>query len=166
MIKRLKGAIMPEICCFSGHREIKQDQIKSVYRVLERSIEYFTEKGCVDYRTGGALGFDTYAALTVLKMKLKYPQIKLHLILPCKDQDARWSSSDKQLYRFILERADSVEYVNERYSQGVMYARNRALVNGSSVCLVYLERKHGGTAYTASYAEKAGVRVINLRDKI
>lgn len=157
---------MSEICCFSGHREIKQDQIKEVYRLLEQSITYCIEKGCVDYRAGGAMGFDTFAALTVLKLKIRYPQIKLHLVLPCKNQDACWSKQDKDLYRFIIGRADSVRYVSEKYYPGVMYKRNRALADGSSLCIVYLEKRSGGTAYTASYAKGKGVRVINLREKM
>ena len=38
------------------------------------------------YGAGGALGFDTLAAQTVLDMKKEYPQLRLILVLPCEDQ--------------------------------------------------------------------------------
>ena len=46
------------------------------------------------------------------------------------------------------------------------HARNRALVNGADLCVAYLTAPRGGTLYTCSYAEKKGVAVLNLADKL
>ena len=35
---------------------------------------------------GGALGFDTLVAKLIINLKIKYPYIKLVLILPCIEQ--------------------------------------------------------------------------------
>jgi uncharacterized phage-like protein YoqJ len=58
--------------------------------------------GATHFYAGGALGFDTIAALTVLRLKKLYPQIKLCLILPCKNQTKMWSESDRAIYEGIL----------------------------------------------------------------
>lgn len=55
---------------------------------IENGYRYFGE--------GGALGFDTVAALTVLELKSVYPDIKLILVLPCKKQTRGWSETDIQ----------------------------------------------------------------------
>ena len=47
-------------------------------------------------------------------------------------------------------------------SQGCMHKRNRHLVDNSSVCVCYLNKENGGTAYTVDYAGKKGLEIINL----
>ena len=68
--------------CFTGHRNLRNDsRIISdfLYNILDRLI---SEKGITDYYSGGAVGFDTIAAFCVIKLKEKYPQVRLHLVLP------------------------------------------------------------------------------------
>ena len=43
-----------------------------------------------------------------------------------------------------------------------MHKRNRHLVDNSSVCVCYLNKENGGTAYTVRYAGKKGLEIINL----
>ena len=53
-------------------------------------------------------------------------------------------------------------YVSRQYTRGCMHERNRHLVDNSSVCVCYLNRESGGTAYTVDYAKKQGLEIINL----
>ena len=53
-------------------------------------------------------------------------------------------------------------YTAQQYARGCMHKRNRHLVDNSSVCVCYLNRESGGTAYTVDYAEKQGLEIINL----
>ncbi len=39
---------------------------------------------------------------------------------------------------------------------------NRYLVDNSGVCVCYLTRDAGGTAYTVNYAKRQGLEIINL----
>ena len=153
-------------CCFTGHRHIPTRAVTELTAILDRRIAALADIGFTEFRTGGALGFDTLAALRVLAARKTRPKIRLHLILPCRDQAARWSSRDAKLYERILERADEVTWVQDTYSAGCMHARNRALVNGSQCCLAFMTSSDGGTAYTVSFAEKQGVRVINLANEM
>jgi hypothetical protein len=45
-----------------------------------------------------------------------------------------------------------------------MLERDRRLVEGSDVCIAFLTKSKGGTAYTASYALKSGLEFVNLYD--
>ena len=118
--------------------------------------------GFGEFRAGGALGFDMLAALRILSAKEKHPEIKLCLILPCRDQAKHWREGEQLLWQDIVDRADSVQFLFDTYKSGCMHARNRALVDGSDLCIAYITRHEGGTFYTCSYAQQNGVPILNL----
>lgn len=151
-------------CCFSGHRFIKKAFLERLSNDLYKSIEELIEKGVTRFAAGGALGFDTLAAKTVLKAKEKYPHIELLLILPCKNQAERWREKDKAIYENIKEQSDTIIYTTEFYVDGCMQARNRALVDMSSFLICFKERDSGGAAYTVNYAVNEGLKIINLAE--
>lgn len=158
---------MEKILCFTGHREIPSSEYLLLRDRLFELLEEKIAEGYTCFRAGGAVGFDTLAALTVLLLRKKYPHIRLELILPCPSQTRGWSENDEMLYRQILSQADSYRYVSERYYRGVLQVRNRALVEGSHACIAYLRTSHGGgTAYTAALALKKGLEFINLYEEI
>ncbi len=160
------GYVQEKTVCFTGHRQIDEKHIVALPELLKAEIARQAEEGAVHFRAGGAIGFDTLAALCVLEQKRQYPHIKLDLILPCRDQDAAWSEQDRHAYRFVLSQADSVIFVRERYGEGCMLERDRRLVQGSDVCIAFLTKSKGGTAYTAAYALKSGLEFINLFDSM
>lgn len=149
-------------CCFTGHRSIPIPQIPILKSKLKTTIIECIEKGYCYFGAGGALGFDTLAAQTVLKLKETYPQIRLILVLPCLTQTKGWKEADIEKYERIKGLADKVVYTSQAYTQGCMFKRNRHLVDCSSLCIAYLTKDEGGTAYTVRYAAQKGVSVINL----
>ncbi len=151
-------------CCFTGHRDIKEDEIDAIISNLEETLEFLIEnlKVC-NFYAGGALGFDTISALLVLKLKEKYPFITLNLILPCRDQFKKWNLSDVKIYQNILSQADSAEFISEKYSLGCMQKRNKALVDNSAYCISYLTKESGGTFFTVNYAKKQGLFLMNIK---
>ena len=150
--------------CFTGHRSIDPNIAPKLTQVLERVLTMLIENGATHFYAGGALGFDTIAALAVIKLRKKYPQVKLCLILPCKTQAKMWSDLDKYIYNEILTSADSVEYVHESYTSTCMHERNRRLVDSAQLCIAYCEHNGGGTAYTVAYALKKQQELINIAD--
>ena len=158
---------MSHIVCFTGHRTIPDESYLALKDALCAEIEAQIRAGATVFRTGGALGFDTLAALCVLSLRRQYPHIRLELILPCPSQPNGWSSSDKGLYEQILEQADSHRYVSSTYFAGVLQMRNRALVEGADVCIAYLHSSHGGgTAFTSALAVQRGLDFINLGEAL
>lgn len=154
---------MSKICCFTGHRDIDVRSYRDISAKLETLlIELIENEDFSNFRAGGARGFDSIAASTVLKLKKRYPHIKLHLLLPCKGQDKYFTLFEKRIYDFATQRADTISYVQNHYTKDSMFTRNRALVDGADLCIAYLERLAGGTSYTVNYARKKQVKTINL----
>ena len=157
-------------CCFTGHRKISPEHLGRMIDKLNLEIAYLAEHGVENFYAGGALGFDTIAALSVLKYKESQGSVKLHLILPCKNQSRGWSDRDIEIYKNIRKRADSVQILSDVYHGGVMHMRNRAMVDASKYCICYWEKdpvqpSYGGTLYTVDYARKLGRKIINLWDE-
>ena len=157
---------MGKSACFTGHRDISENPKRlseRLYAVLDKLI---SEDNLTDFYAGGANGFDTIAALNVLKLRSKYPDIKLHLVLPCSnaEQTKNWSPTQKYDFKCILGRADSIEYTSEHYFKGCMGKRNARLVeNASDYCICYLDINHkSGTAQTVEMSKEKGLKVINL----
>ena len=152
------------IVCFTGHRELGSvEEKKRLYARLLLQVEESIKNGATVFRTGGALGFDTAAALAVLETKKKHPSIRLELLLPCPNQTSGWSARQIEVYETIRDSADFVTYLSKEYFPGVMHKRNRALVDGADACIAcWNGGARGGTAYTVNYALKKGIPVINL----
>ena len=129
--------VKEKTCCFTGHREIPSKAYRRLFSKTEEMVESLIKEGYLFFGAGGALGFDTIAALVVLKLKEKYPDVRLILVLPCLSQ-----------------------------TRGCMHKRNRHLVDNSSACIAYLTENKGGTAYTVDYAQKHGLTVYNVAELI
>ncbi len=151
-----------QTCCFTGHREIRAEDRASLGAALSAELARLYRLGVRYFGAGGALGFDTAAAEAVLALRREHADVRLILILPCRDQTKYWRREDIARYEAILASADKVVYTAERYHPGCMHVRNRHLVEHAAYCVAYFSGAPGGTAYTVRYAEQAGLSVTNL----
>ncbi|MDE5765023.1 MAG: SLOG family protein [Ruminococcus sp.] len=152
--------------CFTGHRNLPRNLSKIellLYSTLEKAV---TEKGIVKFYAGGAVGWDTLAELTVLKLKKIYPHVQLNLVLPCsgEEQTKKWSAEQKKIFYDILERADSIEYTSPYYFKGCMKKRNKKLVEYADICYCFYNPSlfRSGTAQTVHMAKKKEIPLINF----
>lgn len=148
--------------CFTGHRTIPFLQRRKIEKRTEEALIEAIKQGYRFFGAGGALGFDTLAAQTVLRLKKTYPQTKLILVLPCLSQTRGWRPEDIAEYERIKAAADKVVYTSQEYTQDCMFKRNRHLVDNSSLCIAYLTENSGGTAYTVDYARSKGLIIRNV----
>ena len=160
---------MNKVCAFTGHRPNKlpwrydetDSRCVALKEVLTEQIAVLVEAGFTHFLSGMAKATDTWSALAVLSLREKNPAIKLHCILPCTAQAEKWSASSQDLYRSILERADSVVYVSRDDHKNCMLDRNRFLVEHASTLLaVYNGVRRSGTGATVNYARKMGKEII------
>lgn len=156
-----------ESCCFTGHRRLPTgDAGLCLIRLTEKAVHDAYDAGCRRFYAGGALGFDMLAAAVVCRLRdTELSDISLHLILPCRDQDSRWSPHDRERYRKMIELADSYVYLYKDYADGVMAARNRALVDAADLCIAYMSSSKSGTGLTVSMAKRRGIPVRNLAEE-
>lgn len=154
--------------CFTGHRVIPgtAEIGERLCIVLEKWIR---TRGITDFYAGGAVGWDTLAANAVIRLRKKYPEIKLHLVLPCsnEEQTARWSESQRREFYRILGLADSVEYISDCYYNGCMKERNIRLVEHADIgCFCYWDPGafSSGTGQTVRLAKKKQLTIVNFRE--
>ncbi len=149
-------------CCFTGHRVIPKGDLFTVCERTQAAIRKLYADGYRHFVAGGALGFDTLAAKTVLALKPHLEGITLTLILPCADQSDAWGEKDRAEYERIKSLADEVVCLAPAYFDGCMQKRNQAMVDASSACIAYLTRSRSGAGQTVRMAEKRGLRVFNV----
>lgn len=154
--------------CFTGHRIIPgtAEIGEKLSGVLEKWI---CIRGITDFYAGGAVGWDTLAANTVIGLRKKYPRIKLHLVLPCsnEEQTAKWTEPQRREFYRILRLADSVEYISDRYYKGCMKERNIRLVeHADTCCFCYWDPGafSSGTGQTVRLAKKKQLTIVNFRE--
>lgn len=154
------------VVCFTGHRRIDAQDGLRLPTALDAVIRELYDRGARVFRAGGAMGFDTVAALKVLGLRDELPGVRLELILPCRDQTAGWDAVSVRTYEYILRCADSSRFLFDHYIDGCMLERDRRLVAGSDICVAYCVRSKGGTAYTCAQAIRQGLEFINLHDRL
>lgn len=152
-------------CCFTGHRSIPLSELAPLTAHLDQVLSTVYGMGCRTFYAGGAMGFDALAAARVLLLRETHPDVRLFLVLPCRDQHRFWSAADIARHEEQLRHADAFLYVAESYSPRVMQERNEALVAHADVCVAYARRPASGAGQTVRLAERAGKPVINLADR-
>ena len=149
-------------CAFTGHRKIADAHIGNIDGLVFRAIEYMYKEGVRYFYAGGAQGFDTVAARQVILFKLTHPDVSLHLILPCQNQTDGWTKETRDMYDFVLCGADSVEYLEDSYTDGCMRRRNQRLVDLADYLVAYVNRTNSGSAQTVRMAQAKSIKVFNL----
>ncbi len=149
--------------CFTGHRAVPDCDMDKVIKRTDALIERSVEDGYRVFLAGGAVGFDTIAAFRVLSARNRFKNIKLVLVLPCKNQTAKWKTEKSvHEYQMLKNSADGVIILQEFYDEGCMLKRNRFMVDNSGKLICYLTRNKGGSAYTVGYAQKSGIDCVNV----
>ena len=161
--------MLGKCCAITGHRPPKfpwkydetDSRCVALKAVLADQIIALVDDGFTQFLSGMAEATDTWFSLVVLSLREQNPAIKLHCILPCKEQADKWAASSRDLYYSILDRADSLVYVSRAYHKNCMLERNRFLVDHAAALLaVYNGERRGGTAATLRYAQKMGREII------
>lgn len=149
---------MSEICCFTGHRELKDLD----FSLLDRVIKNLIKGGCKRFLCGMAQGFDLAAAESVLALKRRFKEVELVACVPCVGQSEYYPAADRARYDRIKGECDEVIYLAAGYFNGCMQIRDRFMVDNSDTVICYMRQNSGGTYYTYKYAEKAGKKIIEV----
>lgn len=161
-------------CAFTGHRPKRfpwrydetARECVLLKKALTEQITVLADNGVTEFLSGMALGTDLWSAQIVLDLRKDNPALKLCCVLPCEDQEVKWSAHAQTQYHSILDDANDVVYVSRKYHRDCMLERNRYMVDVSSILLaVYDGTYRSGTGMTVRYA-KSKQRKIILIDPI
>lgn len=153
-------------CSFTGHRQINESHIKPLEELLIKAIEYVYSEGCRNFFCGGALGFDTMAAKAIIALRIKHSDMRLCIVVPCKNQHDSWSPAERDMYEYVLSAADEVVYTSDEYKPGCMRVRNQWLADACDVLIAFVGRDKSGSAQTVRMAQQKGKTVYNLYRRI
>ena len=159
---------MSKSCCCTGHRPgsfpfkygVDKRKHKIYLQALSQKIEFaITGYGITHFITGMAIGVDLDFAEIVLKLRNKFP-ISLECAIPCPNQTLKWKDNDKLRYESILNIADKINIIGNRYTTDCMLKRNRYIVDKSELVIaVFNGIEKGGTWYTINYAKKTSTAI-------
>lgn len=154
-----------QTCCFTGHRAIPTDKMQEIIGKTEAKVRERISEGYQCFVVGGAVGYDTLAAELLFRLRdVEHMGIRVTLAYPFDGYTAPWSEEQKATYTRLLPLYDERICVAAAASRGAYLARDRYMVDVSSMCIAYCTRQTGGTAYTVRYATKKGVPVINVAE--
>ncbi|MGM9937012.1 MAG: SLOG family protein [Candidatus Ornithomonoglobus sp.] len=141
-------------CFFTGHRIISNEEKPDIiYMTKKLCVQLIEKHGVRHFISGAAMGYDTLASNVVLDLKKDYPDIMLHLYLPCHDQSQRWKPAYKAEWDKLILRADEKKYIHDgNYIDGCMQLRNTAMINDAYYGIAFCKRSTGGTYATIKKA--------------
>ena len=150
-------------CCFTGLRPQKLTRpIDDIKVDLENEILRAVADGYTTFITGMAYGTDIWAGNIVVRLKDRFPDLKLIAAIPFPDFSGGWSEEWKEKYKRLIEKADMVKIIANDYSPAVYQRRNEWMVDHSSKVIAVYDGKVGGTRNTINYARKENVNIVTL----
>lgn len=150
-------------CCFTGHRPYKLNCTEQETKhLLEQAIDEAIKNGYYTFITGMAPGVDIWAAEIVIEKKKHSDAIRLICAVPHPGFEKRRSENETERYKNIIQNADYVKLVNENYFNGCYQVRNEYMVDRSSLVIAVWNGTASGTKNTIDYAERNGVKVVNV----
>lgn len=159
-------------CCFTGSRskslpwqserdpryaQVKERLYAEIVKAVNGGYQYFI--------IGMATGIDTLAAKLIIKAKCEYENLGIFFeaALPCGEQDKYWMPEQKAEYRKLLGYADRVTLVSANYTPDCMKARNRYMVDHSSMVIAVWDGQSFGTKWTVDYAQRKKKKVTVIQ---
>lgn len=157
--------------CFTGHRPSKTGGYNPNNPLMQRIVEATTWKIWDAYRagyrtfiSGFAQGFDQEAAKLIIRLRSKYPEVRLIAAVPHEDQARPWPHAAELRWRNLLEQADEVHIVCEggTFYNWMLQKRNEWMVDRSSLVIAAWDGSEGGTRNCLRYAYAKNVGVWKL----
>ena len=143
-----------KICCFAGHRDIINTE--KVYKELINLIEeMITTKNVLEFWVGNYGTFDLLSARVVRELKIKYPFIKLNLVIP-------YITNSVNLRKDEFDNIIMAD-IKEKTPKNLKILKcNEYMINNSKYLICYVEHTWGGAYKTLSYAKKKNKNIFNI----
>ena len=158
-----------KVACFTGHRPNKlkgyeaQDNKDLLWRIYYACVDLIENKDVSTFINGLALGVDMWSAKIVIKLKEKYPHIKLISAIPCRNHSCKWKKQDIDICQEICDKSDEVVLVTEEdYKPYLMQVRNEWMVNKSDYVVAVWDGTKGGTGNCVNFSIKQNKQIIRI----
>ena len=138
---------------FIGHRDCQGIDREQVTREIERLVQ----KGVTTFLSGGMGTFDRLCEYTVEQLKLKYPHIRLFVIMPYPTFHPAHVEDTSCL---VLP-----EGFEQYHPKAAIGKRNRYMVDHASYAICFVRYSWGGAAKTLQYAKRKNLLCVSINEK-
>ena len=144
------------IAAFTGHRP---ERLRGRIVPVSSAIQGFLIKESPSKVISGmAPGVDQLAAGWSRALHIPWTAA-----VPFAGQSSRWPKAHQDMYVHLLESAETIEVISERYHKGVYDIRDRWMVDRCDVLAAVWDGKtYGGTYNTIEYAKSIGREIRYL----
>lgn len=146
--------------CFMGHRSINK---MLIHEKLEQVIKELIKNGNDKFIMGNHGDFDNLSLSICRKLKREFVHIKIEVVIGSLNPLTRKKNEDDFInpFRDVQTVFYDVEHVHFKRR---LIEINKRMVNECDILVCYVdERKnYGGARLIKGYAEKKGLRIINL----
>lgn len=158
-------------CAFTGHRNMTTSDKRLASDILREMLaDLIDNHATTEFYIGGALGFDTVAAVALSHLKKDgyNGKFRMTLVCPHRGQESGWSEYDQAVYNALLPYFDTVVTIADKYISGCMKTRNQYMVDRSDLLIAYVDtaRRRSGSVQTYNMAVRKGIPVINIFDRL
>ena len=136
-------------CFFIGHREADERLLPRLELVIDRLIQ---EDGVRYFYVGGYGGFDRLATAVVRRMKQKYPDITLMLVLPYHPAERPTEAPDGFDGTY---HPDGLESTPKRYA---IVRANKIMVDACDWLVCYVRHGAGNSRKLLEYAQRRAAK--------
>ena len=142
-------------CFFIGHREADDRLLPRLELVIDRLIQ---EEGVRYFYVGGYGGFDRVAVAAVRRMKQKYPDITLMLVLPYHPAERPTEAPDVFDGTY---HPDGLESTPKRYA---IVRANRIMVDACDWLVCYVRHGASNSRKLLEYAQRRNrkIQIYNI----
>ncbi len=154
---------MKIICSFAGHSELFDTG--EIYKQLIHVIEdLITTVGVSEFWVGNYGDFDKLSAKAVQETKVKYPNVKLNLIIPY--LTAQINEHREQYYK-NYDNILIADIPEKTPKKAQIIKCNHYMVEHSQALVCYVKYSWGGAVKTLKYAQsRKNIKIINLAETI
>ncbi len=155
---------MSKILAISGYKAFElgifqKDHPSVIYikKAIMKELVPMIEDGLEWVLISGQLGAELWAAEVIFDLQLAYPELKLAVITPFLDQEAKWNEQNRELYESVLAGADFIDSVSRKpYEKPWQFRlKNQFFIEKSdSLLLLYDQEKEGSPKYLYEMAKQ------------
>ncbi len=147
------------VCTGFGHRDLFVNINSALYDTVENLI---TQHGVTEFLTGGMGDFDNAFSGCVRKLKIRYPEIKLHLVKPYFSNEL---NTNQEYYNSMYDSIIIPDEVSGAHPKSAILKRNRWMTDKSDYIITCIYRDFGGAATAKKYAQNKNKKIIELSKK-
>jgi uncharacterized phage-like protein YoqJ len=154
----VKGiCILVKVAAVSGYKPFElgifqqnHPSVQYIKLAIKKELVALLEEGLEWVIITGQLGTELWAAEVVFDLQDEFPELKLAVLAPFFEQEARWNESNKEWYESVVARADFFDIITKRKYESPWQFRvkNQFLIEKTdALILLYDPEKEGSPKF-------------------